>query len=516
MKRSLLRASAIGLFSLSACSEEAAPARKGQEAGSLESPETEMAMMPSDNNSSMEEAGTEPEPIEMGISGPVTTGNGPFTTPVVDLGAFNYIEEEYFFGGQATSYTVSSEKTMDGKWLGTETDQASFRTRLLVRRPSDAAAFNGTVVVEWLNVSGGVDADPGFMFNHELLLRDGYAWVGVSAQAVGVEGVPAGGFSLGTGGSPLKEFDPVRYEPLVHPGDAFSYDIYSQAARILRGEWDTNVLGGLQPQRLLAYGESQSAGRMVSYINVVHPLVTLFDGFFVHSRGASGSSFDNQMSIIPEGFLGGMAVHIRDDLSVPVLQFQTETDVHGMLGFLPARQPDSDLLRTWEVAGTAHADLHLLDISAGAAFQLAGAPLECPGANAGPQHFVTKAALDALNRWVADGTLPSTAEVLMTDETGAPVTDTHGNTLGGVRTPAVDVPIATHSGNPPPDSADLFCAIFGSTLPFDGETLAELYASHEDYVAKVAAASDEAVSGGFLLQVEGDAIVTAAQEAAVP
>ena len=37
---------------------------------------------------------------------------------------------------------------------------APYRTRVLVRTPAKAATFSGTVVVEWLNVSGGVDADP--------------------------------------------------------------------------------------------------------------------------------------------------------------------------------------------------------------------------------------------------------------------------------------------------------------------------------------------------------------------
>ena len=54
---------------------------------------------------------------------------------------------------------------------------------------------------------------------------------------------------------------------------------------------------------------------------------------------------------------------IRTDLKVPVFQFETETDVLGVgsPGFSVSRQPDTTLLRTWEVAGTAHADQYLLD-----------------------------------------------------------------------------------------------------------------------------------------------------------
>ena len=62
------------------------------------------------------------------------------------------------------------------------------RTRPTTRRASSSTGrrarkkFNGTVVVEWLNVSGGVDAAPDWTFAHTELIREGYAWVGVSAQ----------------------------------------------------------------------------------------------------------------------------------------------------------------------------------------------------------------------------------------------------------------------------------------------------------------------------------------------
>lgn len=55
-----------------------------------------------------------------------------------------------------------------------------------MRRPLDAARWNGSVVVEWLNVSGGLDAAPDFDFTHRHLIREGFAWVGVSAQRAGM------------------------------------------------------------------------------------------------------------------------------------------------------------------------------------------------------------------------------------------------------------------------------------------------------------------------------------------
>ena len=43
-----------------------------------------------------------------------------------------------------------------------------------------------------------------------------------------------------------------------------------------------------------------------------------------------------------------------------MLDIQTETDVASILNSYAARQPDNERFRLWEVAGTAHADAHLV------------------------------------------------------------------------------------------------------------------------------------------------------------
>ena len=106
----------------------------------------------------------------------------PLTT---DLDAAGYSEHEYVAAGTATSYT-SSERTSDGRWTFTPDGSAPYRTRVLVRMPADPADFSGTVVLEWLNVSGGADANPEWAGIHEEVIREGHAWVGVSAQMIGV------------------------------------------------------------------------------------------------------------------------------------------------------------------------------------------------------------------------------------------------------------------------------------------------------------------------------------------
>ena len=77
------------------------------------------------------------------------------------LGPANYLQEEYFLSGTARAYQPVGTWGSDGKWTAELSGAtAPYTTRMIVRRPADRAAFNGTVVVEWLNVSAGLDTAP--------------------------------------------------------------------------------------------------------------------------------------------------------------------------------------------------------------------------------------------------------------------------------------------------------------------------------------------------------------------
>jgi hypothetical protein len=155
----------------------------------------------------------------------------------------------------------------------------------------------------------------------------------------------------------------------------------------------------------------------------------------------------------------------------------------------------------------------------------------CDDANDGPQFRVIRAALHALNAWMRDGTPPPHGEVLATDESGKSLRDEYGNALGGIRSPDVDVPIATLSGDTGGGGFDLsgitdllsggnvismFCFIFGSTTPFTSEQLIELYPTHEDYVQKVKDSANAALAAGFLLEPEAMGFIDEAENAPVP
>ncbi len=462
------------------------------------------------------------------IEVPATKGLGPFVSSTLfPLEAIGYTQSEYFLSGNASSYVSDAALTSDGKWTVRPASSASYKTRILVYRPSDSARFNGTVIVEWLNVSGGLDAAPGWINAHNELIRQGYAWVGVSAQKEGIDGYDsAGGFGIKVVDLPLKKFDAGRYGSLLHPGNSYAYDMFSQAAQAVRHPQGIDPLGGLTIKAMIATGESQSAMRMTTYVNAIAPLGKLFDGFLIHSRpfGSAALSEAPQASIkAPD------VVRIRDDVG-PVMTVQTESDL-VLLEYYSNRQDDSSNFRLWEIAGTAHADAYtlfgLLDIGIDHKYgEVVSTSKPMPGiiecakpVNSGPQHFVVSAAYAALNRWVTTGVAPAMAPRLGVKDDGITFeVDANGNALGGVRTPFVDVPVATLSAYGQPGSmetissnSESFCFLFGTTTLFDSAKLKSLYPTHASYVNAVNASADNAVAQGFMLKVDAELVKIAAQ-----
>jgi hypothetical protein len=412
-----------------------------------------------------------------------------------DLPALGYTEEEFSVAGTATSYVADGNLGTDGKWNIKPAGQAPYKTRVVVRRPTDPAKFNGTVVVEWVNVSFGVDIPVEFGQSWEEFTRAGYAYVGISAQQVGI--------------NQLKTFDPARYASLTTPGDDASYDIFSQAAKTVRDQSAT-VLHGLKPQRLIASGHSQSALRMVTYADAIQPRDKVFDGFLIHGRSTGAANLGG--SVNPP-----LVSNIRPDLGVPTLQVQSETDT---LLYSANRQPDASYLRTWEVAGTAHGDQYLtsqLDkVNAREKVIAGGAPVTCDKPlNSMPAHWVHNAAYAALDRWIRTGVPAQRAPVI--EGYGLLLTrDFNGNVKGGIRLPDIEVPTATYGPNNSGGNVLGACILLGTTTPFSAAKLKLLYPTHAVYVAKYVAAAQRARDAGFLLPADYQAAITAAQARPIP
>jgi Alpha/beta hydrolase domain len=408
------------------------------------------------------------------VSGPVSGGKGYiFGSPIEDLSDRGFTMEEYFLEGTAASYAPAEGTVLglDGLWQLKLAEEASYKTRAYVVRPSDSAKFNGVVVVNWQNVTIGADFG---MPDLEQLER-GYAWVGVTTQRVAHEGQPSLADNMpATIG--LCEWDTARYGSLHHPGDAFSYDIFSQCARALRqgSAAGADMLGGLSPRLLVATGGSQSAMRLGSYLNIAHQMDRVFDGFLltVHwglCPPAPDMSLVESFDLTPE-FKFKASSQIRDDGGVPILVVNSESETM-MVSMV--RQPESETFRFWEMAGTAH--------GGGESTEAMTAVLVRDGISDGlpvVEHrntitwdYVARAGLERLVEWIDTKAAPVSIPPIALDDAGI-VRDEMGNALGGVRMPDVVAPLAIHAGMKSELSA---VALMGESVPLPAERVVELY-----------------------------------------
>ena len=468
----------------------------------------------SDGNNNSKPAEPEFLPIpQPTVEDPPDIGNLFLLTTVFELEEQGYRQREFFLSGTASAFTNVNELASDGRWQVEPGETADYQTRAVVYRPIAEEDFSGTIIVEWLNVTAGFENPPVWGAAHTEILRAGHAWVGVSAQQEGIEGSESALAPFN-----LKAVNPERYASLTHPGDSFSYDIFSQVLQAMREPDGMDMLEGLPPAQFIAVGQSQSASRTLTYANAIQPLYGAFDGYLLQSRGDGSAKLAEEPQV---PIATPQSVTVRTDLRTPVLNFQSETDVLW-LGAVNARQEDNDFFRLWEMAGTSHSDHYTnvigrLDSGTDPRFavvveqdSVAGF-LQCDlPMNAGPLPWGANGALHALDTWVSSGEGPPMADRLaLTDDLADYQRDDLGNVLGGIRTPYVDTPAAILTGTP--QAGDGFCYLFGTTALFDAAQMATLYVDRAGYVQAVSEATDNAVDKGFLLSPDAERIKAAAE-----
>lgn len=440
------------------------------------------------------------------ISGPITGGSKgwAFGGPVVDLAALGYQQEEFFVEGEAARYgpVPGTELGWDGRWQVEPVETSPYKTRMVVVRPVDPAAFNGTVIVLWNNVSAGYENFGGG--DSPELFEGGYAYVAVSAQRVGVHGRP-------DDPQGLRAWDPERYGSLSIPGDDYSFDIFTQAANLVapdRPRAGLDPMGGLGVRRLFAQGASQSAARLATYLNAVQPITGRFDALFLVMYFGGGTSLevgdavltvldaalDASQPRIPEG------LHLlRDDLGIPVMVLNTECEATACYG---VRQPDTDRLRYWEVAGASHVSLQAMESSVprmerdfGFSIQLGETMQSINQVSVAP---VVDAALRHLQAWVCAGTPPPVQPRI--EFGGDPpqiVRDDNGIACGGIRLPQVEVPLAHNSAIQ--RTPDIFARLVGSHEAFPVDKVRQLYGSRDGYLTRYEEATHAAEAASVVL-----------------
>ncbi|HZN14289.1 MAG TPA: alpha/beta hydrolase domain-containing protein [Acidimicrobiales bacterium] len=386
-----------------------------------------------------------------------------------DLLPFGYEDREFFVSGTATAPGGST---------------APYTTRIVVTRPLDPTRFNGTVLLDWSNVTAQFENAVDTMEARPMLMREGFAYVHVSAQAAGVCCTPL---------TP-KVWDPVRYAALHHPGDQYANDMFSQIAKAVRAPKNgDHALGALHVDRVLAAGQSQSAGALYKYVNEAQASAKVIDGFLIH---------------------GGGKKTFPARLTTKVLNLLSDLEADPS-----ASNPAEPNYRLWEIAGAAHSDFFigyqsvfghgprtladaarltrpqydaLMQTAGNYGEQLSPLLLTCTVAGATmPMHYATSTAIHQLDQWVRTGVAPNNGPRFAFAANGDQLTDDLGNARGGIRLPPAEVPVARYKST--------VCVLGGITVPLTDVEIQQRYATHAEYYGLMRKATDAAVTAGWLL-----------------
>lgn len=460
---------------------------------------------------------------------PVTSTSRPFIDrlgpPRIAAKKAGYVEQEYFVSGTANVYSWSDNQP------AVRTADAPYTTRILVRMPDNGRTFSGTVWVEPLNPTLGIDLDRMWQLHYAQILRDGDAWVGITSKPITI--------------AALQKFDPVRYGSLSmanplpadqqtcgllpgQPGynantsrlteNGLIWDIMSQVGALLKSPKKANPLPRAAS---VVYGEgwSQTGGYANRYLSTFGPLNTtngkqIYDGWLV--GGPTGPAAINQCEGVSS------ATDPRQQIKpngVPVLTYRTESDSWSFNYRRPDSDAKNDQFRLYEMAGTSHDSATIYqnfapdaDVVASGVTPVTTAVcgfVPPSGPNDFPYEYYFNAGAVNLKLW-RRGVRPPTAERFVYDGTTI-ARDAYGNALGGLRSPYVDVPIASY-GLPPGGA----CPYIGTKTPFTAEQLNGLYRSHGQYVALVTRGAAKLVAGRHVLPADGARIVVESIRADVP
>jgi hypothetical protein len=440
-----------------------------------------------------------------------------------------YVEEEFFVAGTANVYEWDANGSIVP---AVRTSNAAYTTRIIVRRPADLQKFSGIVWVEPLNPTLSIDLDRMWQLHYEQIIRDGDAYVGITAKPIAMVA--------------LQTFDPARYAPLSManplspdqqacgklPGESgynanasklyengLIWDIISQVGAILKSNGRQNPIG-VAAKTVYGEGWSQTGGYALRYIGTFGPLAKMSDGSRIYdgwlTGGAGGPVGINQCSSpLPST---DPRQQIRPN-GVPVISIRTQGDTFSF----EFRREDSDApgdqYRLYELAGPTHDTITIFqNFAPDADIVKAGVkPPDCTSCNYKiitdfPYEYYFNAAAVNLKLW-SQGIAPPRADRFRYDAKNQNVLDQFGNAVGGLRSPYLDIPIATYNMG---KGGSFTCMVLGSKTPFSKERLQQLYENNNTYMSKVMLNTAKLVKDKFLLPMDAPKIIADAAKADAP
>lgn len=446
-----------------------------------------------------------------------------------------YVEDEYFMSGTANIY----EEDMAQNPVISIPD-APYTTRLLVRRPADAAAFSGNIVIEVLNATAMIDIDRMWVNSWQFFTRNGDIYIGITSKGQVVDA--------------LKRFSPERYAPInwANPDPSRTplpevkgnpmlflpqyesglfWDMLIDLARLLRTRDAKNPLAGYGDAHLFLTGWSQSGGYIArilhsfAYQPEIEKEGPLFDGYLLAGCAASdapmnaySSAFRFAKGGIPQGsVLGGKE---------PVIAVNTESENRYAFWYGDFDEPEFKF-RTWQIPASSHDTAYnLMEYYEGYQREdlgrigitnvwegCEGEPMDCP------YEPIFAAAFYHLYHWAVKGIPAPHAPKIATrisprplaasgffGSTAVNVTDAFGNAIGGIRHPAVDCPTGAYFSSSKRADGSMQ-EMFGHVIPFTPQFLKELYGSLAQYRKLAAESTGRAVAAGYVLPEDRDSLI---------
>jgi Alpha/beta hydrolase domain len=390
--------------------------------------------------------------------------SAPSLPPGKGLAHYGYEAKEYFVFGTA--------------------NKQPYKTRIVVRKPSDKSKFSGLVLAEAMHPSGAAHM---FEFTSTYTMSSGHAAVEIVTAGL----------------DQLIAHNKDRYKDLKIEQDQVP-EILAQVGALIKGNQNNSPLAGLAVRKVVLGGTSATAAVLIRYLpaHMVYrtpDMKLIYDGFMPTSNG----------------------VTIRQ-VDVPLIQIPTMTEVSS--GTVTARQDGDapgDQFRLYEFAGMAHVDSR-------DSVRFKPDPCKNPVSQFPLQAYFSLA-LQHLFDWVDKGKIPPRADRILLDRNVTNVgslmaLDEQGNARGGIRNPYVDIPTAkiavrneaatTPISNPSawiaargPAGATQMCGLAGYQIAFSPEQLRKLYNNKKNYVDRVKRRLDELEKAGWSLPIYRETIL---------
>lgn len=469
----------------------------------------------------------------------ITEASYPFNSAAhqvepIDLSSYNYVEEEFLVTGRAQVY----DWTPGGNYAVTVLGDATYTTRIMVRRPTDMSRFSGRVVMEVINMTADYDWTAMWAALWERVVANGDVYLGVTAKPNIIPG--------------LKAFDSDRYGALAMPSaklavdqdcslppegntyrgltpeteSGLAWDMFIQIGAMVKSDDSMNPLG-VPAERVFFTGESQSGNYAITFFKFFQPDATItrhghsepvYDGYLLEAATRpAGVPIRQCAAALPDDDPQATSIPGR---GVPLAMINSQWD------FFPARggerKPDANTAEdksvTWELAGSHHgwrwqylySDADHADLAKAGLLADDWTAWTCaPESPEVPLYMAEKALYEHLIDWVEHGVAPPSADFIELTADGNVAYDEHSTAKGGLRLPMVAVPVASYG-----KGLAVLSEGCPEVVPFGAEKLRELYGSRQAYLDAYHRSTWALVQDGFLLSEDVDALLTTAE--AVP